>query len=421
MQCDVLVIGAGFSGLMAAVTAADRNKKVAVIAEGKGNLYAAAGFIDFLGYYPRLAREPLKKTTRALQELITGEPEHPYAIAGEKTIREAFAYFSNLMAAIGYPYYGSWEQNRLLPTAVGAIAPTAMVPRTAKPHLENYPKVLVAGFQEQGDFFPFLVAENLQEQCRQFNLPTEIEAKWLELGINITTKEINSFDVALMLENKEIRERAIAQLKKVIKPGTLLVIPSVLGVYRWPEVLSSFEETLDCPVMEIPTLPPSVMGFRLAEGLLAYLQRKHVEFYWNCEIKKVDTASGECRGVTAVAVNGREIYFRARNYILATGGVLGGGIKVGVTDAEERVFNLPVHGDIRVHDEDFFANQPYAYAGLRVTPRLQPKDQQDRVLYRNVFIAGRNLYGYDPFAEKSGNGVALVTGYLAGALAARGS
>lgn len=420
MKYDVLVIGAGFSGLIAAVTAADRNKKVAVIAEGKGNLYVATGFIDFLGYYPRMDTKPLKETIWALRELISKEPEHPYAIAGEKTIHDAFTYFNNIMRAIGYPYYGSWEKNRLLPTAVGAIAPTAIVPPTAKPILETYSKMLIAGFQEQGDFFPFLVAENLKEEIRQFNLPINIEAKELELGVNITSKEINSFDVALLLEKKDIRTRVIAQLKNVIKPGTLLVIPAILGVHRWEEVMSSFETNLNCPVMEIPTLPPSVMGYRLAEGLLSYLQRKHVDFYWNCEIKKVDIGFEECRGLTAVAVNGRELNFQAKNYILATGGILGGGIKLGIKEAKERVFNLPVRGDIGVHDIDFFAKQPYVFTGLKVTPLLQPKDYQGRIVFRNVFITGRNLYGYDPFVEKSGNGVALVTGYLAGVLAARG-
>ncbi|WP_338825678.1 Anaerobic glycerol-3-phosphate dehydrogenase subunit B [Moorella humiferrea] len=419
MECDVLVIGAGLSGLIAAAVAADYNKKVIVIAEGRGNLYAASGFIDFLGYYPRNAQFPLKKTRLAVQKLIIQEPEHPYAVAGENIIQEAFDYFSRLTATIGYPYWGSWEENRFIPTAVGAIAPAAMVPYTARAELESYPRILVAGFQEQGDFYPHLVAENLQQQMRVLNINSQVDAKWMELGIN-AIKELNSFDVALMLEKKDVRDRVIAQLEKVIKGDTLLIVPAVMGISRWQEVVASFEETLSCPIMEIPTLPPSVTGFRLAESLLAYLKKKKVELYWSVKVTRVDIKAGECRGITATAVNGREIHFHGKNYILATGGVLGGGIKVGLEEVEERVFKIPVQGELRAYNEDFFATQPYAYAGIKVTPDLQPTDDKGQRLYNNVFIVGRNLFGYDPFTEKSGNGVALVSGYLAGALAARG-
>ncbi|WP_338826870.1 anaerobic glycerol-3-phosphate dehydrogenase subunit GlpB [Neomoorella thermoacetica] len=420
MQCDVLVIGTGLSGLIAAATAADYNKKVIIISEGRGNLYAASGFIDFLGYYPRETRVPLKETRSAIQELITREPEHPYVIAGEDIIQKAFYYFTRLMKKIGYPYFGKWDQNRFLPTAIGAIAPTAMVPYTARPDLKDYSKILVVGFREQGDFYPHLVAENLQEQRQVLNSDFQVKAKWVELGIN-ATKEINSFDVALMMEKREIRDRIVAQLEKEVRGDTLLIVPAVLGIERWHEVLTSFEERLNCAIMEIPTLPPSVTGFRLAENLLAYIQKKNVELYWNSKITGIDIRPGECRAIAATAVNGREINFRALNYILATGGVLGGGFKVGLEEIEERVFKIPVQGELGVHNEDFFENQPFAFAGIKVTSNLQPKDKQGRVLYRNLFIAGRNLYGYDPFIEKSGNGVALVTGFLAGALAARGS
>ncbi|MFZ5752863.1 MAG: FAD-binding protein, partial [Bacillota bacterium] len=44
---DVIVIGAGLAGLMAAAAAAELNKKVLVVAKGRGNLYSASGYIDF--------------------------------------------------------------------------------------------------------------------------------------------------------------------------------------------------------------------------------------------------------------------------------------------------------------------------------------------------------------------------------------
>lgn len=49
---DLLVIGAGWSGLMAAYTAANAGLKVQVIAKGLGSMHWAAGSIDLFGYAP---------------------------------------------------------------------------------------------------------------------------------------------------------------------------------------------------------------------------------------------------------------------------------------------------------------------------------------------------------------------------------
>ncbi len=45
---------------------------------------------------------------------------------------------------------------------------------------------------------------------------------------------------------------------------------------------------------------------------------------------------------------------------------------------------------------------------------MRPVGPDNKVLINNVFAAGKILAGYDFCFEKSGNGVALVTGYKAG-------
>ena len=121
-------MGAGLAGLMAAAAAVKKEKKVLVIAKGRGNLYSASGYIDFLGYYPTSAPGPLTATKTVLRELTAKAPSHPYAILGEERIEEAFGFFKNFVAHAGYPYVGDWAENRIHPTAAGALAPTALVP-----------------------------------------------------------------------------------------------------------------------------------------------------------------------------------------------------------------------------------------------------------------------------------------------------
>ena len=63
--------------------------------------------------------------------------------------------------------------------------------------------------------------------------------------------------------------------------------------------------------------------------------------------------------------------------------------------------------------------QPFARFGLETDGALRPVDAQGRPVLTNVHFAGPNLAGFDGAFEKSGNGVAVVTGYHAGTAAGR--
>ena len=70
-----------------------------------------------------------------------------------------------LMESARYPYVGSLERNVLLPTAVGALRPAALMPATmAAGDMRLGGPVLLAGFRELRDFFPPLAAANLAAQ-----------------------------------------------------------------------------------------------------------------------------------------------------------------------------------------------------------------------------------------------------------------
>ena len=70
---DVLVIGAGLSGLMAAYTAARNGRQVKVVTKGLGGaLHWSAGTIDVLGYVPGESDEahtPLHEFVVKLQHI----------------------------------------------------------------------------------------------------------------------------------------------------------------------------------------------------------------------------------------------------------------------------------------------------------------------------------------------------------------
>jgi anaerobic glycerol-3-phosphate dehydrogenase len=78
LHFDVVVIGAGTAGLVAATRLAQSGARVCVIAKGIGSTHLAPATIDVLGYAPELVDEVVP----ALERLIESRPDHPYALVG---------------------------------------------------------------------------------------------------------------------------------------------------------------------------------------------------------------------------------------------------------------------------------------------------------------------------------------------------
>ena len=417
MTYDVVIIGAGLAGFSAALAAIKNNKKVLVTARGLGNFYSASGYIDFLGYYPANSRKPLQNPKNSLKELIENNPNHPYSLIGEKAIKAAFSIFLQTSREMGLPYTGTLDENVLMPSAAGALVPTSLYPVTADKRVTEADELLVVGIREMADFYPAYAAHNLKKQ-----LKASIKHTWvaLELAIN---RELNSYDIALAMEKAEIRQRLVDQLKKAAVKGSLVAIPAVLGVKASQETIKNIEEELECRVLEFPTLPPSVMGYRLAENLKNYLELQGVDFIVGHPVSHVQYDGRICKEIGITTGSGRIKKIKANSFVLATGGVLSEGLLVYPGEIKETVFGLPVGMVQEAIPENFFNMDEFSisYSGVMTNEKLQPvKAGTQEVLYENIYVAGATLAGYDPFIEKSGNGVALASGYKAGLMAVTG-
>jgi glycerol-3-phosphate dehydrogenase subunit B len=116
----------------------------------------------------------------------------------------------------------------------------------------------------------------------------------------------------------------------------------------------------------------------------------------------------------------------SKSVVLATGKFIGGGITGDESGFREPVFNLPpvteefysATGVLPLKHTSKFAittsGQPFLASGLSVDLTLRPVDKNGDPAYENLFSAGSTIAGYNYSAEKSGLGVALVTGYTAG-------
>ena len=406
---DCVVIGAGLAGMTAGVRLAESGANVAVIAKGVGSLQLGGATIDILGYAP----EPIDSPRAALDGFVAGNPDHPYARVGVDAVAESIGWLKDHLPEIGFT--GDLDANMRLPTAVGAAKPSAVAPRSiAAGDLSRGGSFVIAGLNPLKDFYPGYCADNLTAT----RLPNgaSVRARAISIAPPFNGEaDVGPLGIARRLENPEMRRQIIRTIADRLEPGEKVGVPAVLGVDHAATVWSEVSEGLGTAVFEIPTLPPSVPGMRAFRRLRSLLRSAGGRLIVGAEAVGAEMHGGR---VTAVKVDTstRIVDYRARDYLLASGGVSAGGIAMG-SDWKfvEAVFGLPVALAPEGGDErfvlEYFADQPAARAGVQVDGSLRPTDPAGDIIYENVRVAGATIAGAEPWREKSGNGIALSTGF----------
>jgi glycerol-3-phosphate dehydrogenase subunit B len=400
LRYDVVVLGCGVAGLTSAVQLAEGGARVCVLAKGVGSTHLAAGTIDVLGHAPELVEEP----RAVLPEFIAAHPDHPYALVGPDAIESALDWFSTCIeqgSQAGYRYTGSLERNHLLPTAVGTIRPSALVPETmADGDARSDAPVCVVGIRAMRDFHASLCAGNL----RRAGIPS----RGVELDLDVGRVEANALGLARRLDDPRMRATLASQLAMLLAPEERLALPAVLGLRDPHGAWADLRDRLGRPVFEIPTLPPSVPGMRVYNALVSALRAAGGRFILGAEVIGVEREGARVSAVRA-ATSGRDTIFGARWIVLATGGFTSGAIELGSDwRARERVMGaalagVPGEGEQRF-SADYLGEHPISRAGVAVDRSLRAEGTE------NVFVAGAALPGAIPWQEGSGEGIALSTG-----------
>jgi glycerol-3-phosphate dehydrogenase subunit B len=409
MVDDVLVIGAGPAGLLAAWVARQRGAQVRVLASGIGTTHISPGWLRVL--------DTAGSLPQAINAWSAAHPAHPYALAGMEALHAGITALREICAQAGIDYVGDLETNFRLPTALGALLPAALVPASfAAGDARDPGAMLIAGPAGWRDFYPSLCAGNLTKQdvvARgvYFDLPEMRAASQFDA---------TSVGLARLFDRPDVRAAVAAQLKPMLGGAARVGFPAVLGLDHHAKAWQDLQERLGVPVFEIPTLPSSVPGMRWFNAFKIALTRAGVQLLLDMTVARGDVTG---QHVTAVIVPGvvREMTYRAGTVILATGGLYGGGIASSHRgEMREVVFGLPV--DVPGGLSDWFdprllSDHGHAVhrAGVRANARLQPIDAEGKIVLENVRVAGRVLAGYNPLAEGSAEGVWLATGYRAAA------
>jgi glycerol-3-phosphate dehydrogenase subunit B len=403
LHYDAVVIGAGVAGLVAGTRLAEGGARVCVLAKGVGSTHLAPGTVDVLGYAPERVDEP----GRAVGELIAARPDHPYALIGIETIGEALAWLAERVAQgplHGYRYVGGLERNHLLPTAVGVVRPSTLVPETmAGGDLRAGGPVYIVGSPVLRDFHPSLCAANL--------VRAGVDARSVELTFEVDRADQNALGLARRFDDPSWRAAFASQLAPRLQGEERVGLPAVLGSTDPHGAWSDLEERLGRRVFEIPTLPPSVPGMRLFEVLRSALRANGGRLVLGSEVVAAERADGRVVSVSGHA-SGRDVRYVAPSFVLATGGFASGAIELGsdwVT--REQVLGLPLRGEPPAGEPrfvgEYLTEQPMARVGVAVDAQLRAEGAE------NVVVAGAALPGAVPWRELSGEGIAVASGHRA--------
>lgn len=405
---DVIVIGGGLSGSIAALAAARVGVSVRLISHKESTLRHASGLIDVLGYRPD-GSGPIVNPFDALADL---PDEHPYSVVGETAVREGLELFDGI---VDEEYAGGHtDRNALVPTQGGTVKPTARYPRSVAAGLASDERdALFVGFESLPDFDAPLAAEHLSAA----GVPFQTSGVTIQFPADFRDDaKLTRFATALNRDEDGARQALAELVEPHLASAERVGFPALLGDGNGSAVREDLEARLGVPVFEVPGGPPSLPGLRLEDQLFEALDEAGVHISTGIPVVGHET---EGNRVTAVLVdrNSPEPHpYHAEQFVLATGGLVGKGIKTDRESVNEPIFDCYVpHPDDRYDwfREDAFDDHPFARFGVVPDDGLRPTDGES-VEFENVRAAGSVLGGADIAAENSGSGVSLATGLIAG-------
>jgi len=398
MHYDLIVIGMGLSGLMAAKTASEAGQKVLIVGKGMGGLTLFSNTIDLLGTLPNTTH-----WKDGLSQWIQDHPEHPYGKIGLEKIEKAFSSFNSIFPP-PYTFQAKNETNSFIPTGAGTFRPTFLIPSTMMRGIGFMEKKsLIVGLKGFKDFYARQLADRYRCRGVTLSLPEEAQTEWTGTAL------------ARKFEQKAFREFIGTELKKQISNEELVGFPALLGTKDPTGVKKDIEKKIGASLFEIPVLPPSIPGMRIFNRFKERFLQKRVTILQGHSVTKVHRRGKRCEAVE-ISHPPLTTSYAADRFILSTGRFISGGLQAHRERILEPLFHLPVHpSDLQKKwfGKSFFDEHPIHHVGIMTDPFLRPVDDKGILLFENVWVAGTILAHQNWISEKSREGIEIVTGYWA--------
>jgi len=434
-EFDILVIGGGISGILAAAYLAGKGKRVGLLKRGGGATSMSSGLLDVLGYLDgRMVRNPQE----GVRELSQGNPDHPYGVIGGgreesdlrrgeiavERLRRAIEFFRESMRKVGYEYEGKLDENVLVITPLGTYKPTCLLPLWMYTDISklNGSKILFVSARNCPRVNPVYIAKSFEgfvlPRLKEIGVEIEAEARaeYVDVPGLEGRRSILPLEMGYSLDMDENLRGYTEAISKELGDSTHVFLPCI-GYRKPKENWQYMKEKLGVEVVELPSLPPSVAGMRLSSCLEEMASKEGVELYKGYRAISAEIEGSKCLSVKA-AHRGEMREIRASAFILATGDYIGGDLVVEKERISEEVFKL----DIETAGTDYLSwlkdtpfpaeGHPASKFGVTVDKSMRPLVGRE-VLAENLFACGSILAGYDYNTEKCGLGVCISTALAA--------
>ncbi|MCG3172812.1 MAG: Anaerobic glycerol-3-phosphate dehydrogenase subunit B [Myxococcota bacterium] len=432
-ECDVLVIGGGLAGAMAALSAREQSASVIVVRPAAAASRMWSGAVDVASGWlpPPCPFSEAPSIGSNLRHILRHFPWHPYVRIGEaeKDLPAALEFAARELPQLGFPAVNLDESNGIFASTAGGWKSSAFAARPAAAgdlRSRTDSKVCIAGFSNWPSCDAPQLAAMLQAAIRAANPGCRFEAAAADLG-EWPEQDDPSWRtpryLAAMLDanRQDWLPRWAEKLNAQTRDASLLLLPPLMGT-KGADVCEELSSLTGKPCAELLSRPPSIFGERLHEALESALESRGVRIYRDRAggfLKKGDR-------LEAIVCDNGEV--KARMVVLAHGKFASGGL---VRDSEfsESVFNLPlfVRGEPVGYrlPEEFLSPQVGGEhlifeMGVKTDTSGRPLDEDDRVIWSNLVACGSCLMGYSQTLGISGAGAAIYSGWRAGRIAAAG-
>ncbi len=404
LDSRAVVVGAGMAGLVSAIRLRQAGMDVTLVTKGIGGIQLGQGTVDVLGYVPeRVLDDPLAAVT-AYGE---AHPHHPYATLSADDVRTGAEFLRELLPDV---FVGDLGRNYLLPTAIGALRPTALPQVSmAGGDCTAGKKMVFVGLRQLKDFWPELIAGNVARTELPGGGRVTTRAAWLDLPARENEVDSTPLYYARAMDDPNYRKRFVEALRRVVEPGETVGLPGVLGLAD-KNAYADIADQLGQPVFEISTIPPSVPGMRLNDALTRLAKDIRVRIVLGSPVLCANTDDGRITSLT-VGTTGRPTEYAGGHFVFAPGGFESGAIELdSYLKVSEPALGLPLwipEGDLVLADHS--AEQPLFSVGVRFDRDMRALDATGGAVYENLHVAGGILAGASRWREKSGEGIALAS------------
>lgn len=396
----------------------------------------SSGLLDVLGYVDeKLIRNP-EEGVRSLSE---ENPDHPYGIIGGgeeesdvrrgkiaiKRLREAVDFFREGIEAVGHEYKGSLDENVLVITPFGTYKPTCLLPPWMYSDISKLDgsKILFIGARNCPRINPVYIAKSfagfILPKLKEvgIEIEAEAEAEYVDVSGLEGRRYVLPVEVGYSLDVSENLREYTENISEKLGDSTHVFLPC-LGYRKPRENWEYLKEKLGVEVVELPSLPPSTAGMRLASCLEEMASKEGVELYKGYSAVSAKIEGSKCFSVEAVH-RSEVSEVEASAFVLATGDYISDDLLVEKDRIVERAFGLRIETP---DDQDYLSwlkdtpfpvsGHPASRFGIKVDRSMRPLIKGN-ILAENLFACGSIIAGYDYNTEKCGFGVCISTALAA--------